>query len=93
MESMVCWNVAAQAASTTTSYSEPVADGLFTMEGKKTTITLLIRKVCDIQTDLAGNGSDAVRTENSSIIGIPVLRSPGANDRPNRVVLTRFMIR
>jgi hypothetical protein len=31
--SMVCWNMAAQAASTTTSYSEPVVDGLFTMEG------------------------------------------------------------
>jgi len=63
------------------------------MEGKKKTITLLIRKACDIQTDLAGNGSDAVGTETSGVIGIPVLRSPGANDHPKRVVLTRLMIR
>jgi len=33
--SMVCWKMAAQAASTITSYSEPVVDGLFTMEGNK----------------------------------------------------------
>jgi len=53
----------------------------------------LIGKACDIQTDLAGNGSGAVGTENGGVIGIPVLRSPGANDHLNRVVLTRFMSR
>jgi hypothetical protein len=35
MVSMVCWNVAAQAASTISGYSEPVDDGLFTMEGTR----------------------------------------------------------
>jgi len=50
----------------------------------KITITLLIRKACEIQTDIAGNGSGAVMTETGGVIGIPVRRSPGANDHPNR---------
>jgi len=80
--------MAAKAASTTMSYSEPVVDGLFPMEGKKKTIALLIRKECEIKNDLARNESDTAKTEISGIIGIPVPRSPGASDHLEWVVLT-----
>jgi hypothetical protein len=49
----------------------------------------LIRKACDIKTDIAGNGNGAVVAESGGVIGIPVLRSPGANDRLNKVVRAR----
>jgi len=50
----------------------------------KKTITLLIRKECDDQIDLAGNKNGAVVAETGGVIGIPILCSPGANDHLNR---------
>jgi len=43
--------------------------------------------------DLAGNGNDVVVAETGDVIGIPIHRSPGANDRPSGVVLAQLMIR
>jgi hypothetical protein len=44
---------------------------------------------------LISQGMEAMLSwpKTGGIIGIPVLRPPGTNDRPTRVVLTRFMIR
>jgi len=83
LTAMVCWKMAAQAASSTTSNSVTGRRWAFHDGRNKITITLLIRKACDIQIDFAGNGNGAVVAETGGVIGIPVPRSPGASDRPD----------
>jgi hypothetical protein len=49
----------------------------------KKTITLSIRKSCEIYPDLAGNGNGVVVAETGGVIGIPIPCSPGASDHLN----------
>jgi hypothetical protein len=81
--------LAAQAASETTRNSEPVFRRSFHDGRFQTRSPFRYGKVAMRPNRVAGKRNGAAVAETSGAIGLPIPCSPGASDRPSRVVLVR----